>query len=309
MQGFFGRGSGVGAQATGLSPPYRWVNDDSSLFSRVRTRENNALQGIGTRGRGRTRNSSKRNPLWRFYPSQALGLRTIATCLGKSDGMLNIAVVAALLVVFGATAGWAQAPGQADMRLGIPYGPDPAQQLDLCLPANKQAAGSPAVVMIHGGYWTLGDKGADDPLCKGAAEQGIVAATIGYRLANTSEHNRWPAQLVDAQLAVRWLRSHAAEFGVDPSRICALGDSAGAHLAVFLAVLNHTVPGDYSGQLPNVSSRVTCAVDNFGPVDLSADSYWPPDLALFGNADRAQVKDQERAASPIFLVGRDRRRS
>jgi acetyl esterase/lipase len=218
--------------------------------------------------------------------------------------MLKIAVVAALLVVFGApAAGWAQAPAQAEMRFNIPYGPDPAQQLDLCLPPAKQAALYPAVVMIHGGYWTLGDKGANDPLCKGAAEQGIVAVTIGYRLANGSEHNRWPAQLVDAQLAVRWLRSHAAEFGVDPARICALGDSAGAHLAVFLAALDHTIPGDYAGVLANVSPRVACAVDNFGPVDLSADNFWPPELQLFGNADRSQVKDQERAASPIFLVG------
>jgi acetyl esterase/lipase len=197
----------------------------------------------------------------------------------------------------------AQAADPAEMRMGIPYGPDPVQRLDLCLPAAKTGALRPAVVMIHGGYWTVGDRGAYDPLCKGAAEQGIVAVTIDYRLANDNPQNRWPAQLVDAQLAVRWLRSHAREFDVDPARICALGDSAGAHLAVFLAALDHTVPGDYANQIPGVSSNIACAVDNFGPTDLSADNYWPPDRQLFGNQDRTQIKDQERQASPIFLIG------
>jgi acetyl esterase/lipase len=217
--------------------------------------------------------------------------------------MFRIAVAVALCIVFGAVACHAQPAAQAEIKANIPYGPDPAQRLDLCLPAAGQPGPRPAVVLIHGGYWTMGDKGMYAELCRGAASEGIVAAAIGYRLANGDPHNRWPAPLVDAQLAVRWLRSRAAEFAVDPARICALGDSAGAHLAVFLAVLDHTVPGDYSDELASASSRVACAVDNFGPVDLSADSYWPPDQQLFGNQDRTQVKEQERAASPLFLAG------
>jgi len=218
--------------------------------------------------------------------------------------MFKVAVVAVLWVVLGVTAGWAEPPGPSEVRLNIPYGPDPAQQLDLCLPAATQPSERrPAVVMIHGGYWTVGDKGAYAQLCKMAADQGIVAVSIDYRLANASEHNRWPAQLVDAQLAVRWLRFHAGEFAVDPAKICALGDSAGAHLAVFLAVTDHTVPGDYAGQMASVSSKVACAVDNFGPVDLSADNFWPPEKQLFGNNGPARATDQEREASPLFLVG------
>ncbi|HVH79861.1 MAG TPA: alpha/beta hydrolase [Stellaceae bacterium] len=217
--------------------------------------------------------------------------------------MVKFVAVAVFLLVLGITTAQAQAPGQSEVRLGIPYGPDPAQQLDLCLPAAKQPGLRPAAIMIHGGYWTMGDKGAYAALCKGAADQGIVSVSMGYRLANGDPHNRWPAQLVDAQLAVRWLRSHATDYGIDPARICALGDSAGGHLAVFLAALDHTIPGDYSKQLANVSSSIACAVDNFGPVDLSADNYWPPDQLLFGSADRTQVKALERDASPIYLIG------
>ncbi len=217
--------------------------------------------------------------------------------------MFRFAIFCVVCLAFGAISARAQMPSQSEARFNIAYGPDPVQQLDLCLPSGQPAAQRPAIVMIHGGYWTVGDKSAYAQLCKMAADQGIVAASINYRLASEDPAHRWPAQLVDAQLAVRWLRAHASEFAVDPRRICALGDSAGAHLAVLLAVLNRTAPGDDSGVLPSVSSSVACAVDNFGPSDLSADSFWPPDKLLFGNQQRDQVKDQERAASPLLLIG------
>lgn len=222
----------------------------------------------------------------------------------RVHGMLRVFVAAFLcLALLGASDARAQNPPQADVRPNIAYGPDPAEQLDLCLPAGAPAGKRPAVVMLHGGYWTVGDKSAHASFCQMAAGQGIVAATINYRLANGSPHNRWPAQLVDAQLAVRWLRAHAVELGVDPARICALGDSAGGHLALMLGVFDRTAPGDYARELPGVSSAVACVVDDFGPSDLTTDTLWPPDEQLFGSKDRQQVKDQERAASPIYLVG------
>jgi acetyl esterase/lipase len=135
-----------------------------------------------------------------------------------------------------------------------------------------------------------------------AAGEGIVAATIDYRLATGSPHNYWPAQAVDAQLAVRWLRAHAAELGIDPSRICALGDSAGAQIALVLAAIGRTVPGDDAGELPGVSSSIACAVDNFGPTDLSSPTMWPPDQLLFGSDGKTRPTDAEQAASPLFLV-------
>jgi acetyl esterase/lipase len=217
--------------------------------------------------------------------------------------MLKIAVVAALSLAFCAMVpGQAALAQQANIQSNLAYGPDPAQKLDLCLPTSVDAGARPAVIMIHGGYWTMGDKSAWDGLCQGAANQGIVAVTINYRLADGSGQHRWPAMLVDAQLAVRWLRSHAAQYGVDPRRICALGDSAGAHLAIFLAALDHTIPGDYAHELPAVSSSVACVVDNFGPSDISADSMWPPEQQLFG-VTNGRAPEQEHAASPIFIVG------
>ena len=97
--------------------------------------------------------------------------------------------------------------------------------------------------------------------------------------------------------------THAVELNIDPARICALGDSAGAHLAVFLAVLRQTVPGDRSNELATASSSVTCAVDNFGPVDLTVPSPFRGALhRLAGTDDVRQVEEIGREASPLFMV-------
>lgn len=217
--------------------------------------------------------------------------------------MFRVAVGAVFLAFLAATGALAQSPApQPEVRSDIAYGPDPAQHLDLCIPPAWAPPGRPAVVMIHGGYWTLGDREAYAGTCRMAAGEGIVAVTIDYRLANGDPNHYWPAQAVDAQLAVRWLRSHAAEFGVDPDHICALGDSAGAQIALYMAAIGDTVPGDDSHEIPGVSSRIDCVVDNFGPTDLTSDTMWPPDKLLFGGDGKTRPTDQERAASPLFFV-------
>jgi acetyl esterase/lipase len=222
---------------------------------------------------------------------------------GERGGlMLKLVLVGVISILLGAAAASAQGPTQPQVRANIAYGPNPAQRLDLCIPPPGFPAGRPAVVMIHGGYWEVGDRSAYAQACRMAAGEGIVSATIDYRLANGDPHNYWPAQAVDAQLAVRWLRAHAAEFGIDPSRICALGDSAGGQIALFLGAVGHTVPGDDAGVLPGVSSHIACVVDNFGPTDLTSDTFWPPDQKLFGGDGRIRPTSQERAASPLFLV-------
>ena len=64
---------------------------------------------------------------------------------------------------------------------------------------------------------------------------------IDYRLADPAlPETRWPAQLIDAQLAVRFPKTNNAQLGIDPARVGAIGDSAGSQLAVFLGVLTTT---------------------------------------------------------------------
>ena len=160
------------------------------------------------------------------------------------------------------------ASAHAEVRADVAYGPLPAEIADLYLPDNPGRR-RPAVVMIHGGGWVNGSRHADDSLASVMAALGVVVLNIDYRLADLAQPaTRWPAQLVDAQLAVRFLRAHAAEFGVDPRRIGAIGDSAGAQLAVFLGVLPRIVRGDQAGLYPRERPDVQAVVDQFGPMDL-----------------------------------------
>ncbi len=82
----------------------------------------------------------------------------------------------------------------------------------------------PCIIVIHGGGWSAGSKEDHDDLTWNLAGRGFVAATINYRLAPA---HLFPAQIEDAKCAVRFLRAHAADYGIDPERIGAVGFSAG----------------------------------------------------------------------------------
>jgi len=117
---------------------------------------------------------------------------------------------------------------------GIAYGPLPEQRLDLYLPSPREALPRPAVLSLHGGGWQGGDRG--DPrmvarVARPLAERGYAVAAASYRRAPA---HRFPAQLEDAALAIRWLRESAADHGIDPARLGAVGGSSGGHLAALL---------------------------------------------------------------------------
>jgi acetyl esterase/lipase len=195
------------------------------------------------------------------------------------------------------------AAAAVQLKGDVAYGPDARNRLDLCLP---QSSGAPsaAVLMIHGGGWNAGHKEAFGHICQVYAEHGVLAATMEYRYADGSEGGRWPAQLVDAQMAVRWLRAHADELGIDPRHICAYGESAGGHLAAMLAVKGDPVDGGSPGA---GSARIACAVDNFGPVDFTAPYPAAPQVLkrFFPNSDDATNGQGAAAVSPLLAVGPD----
>ena len=93
-----------------------------------------------------------------------------------------------------------------------------------------------------------------------------MVASIDYRLA---PENPWPDQIIDVKCAVRYLRAHAADLGIDPNRIAALGTSAGGQLVSLLGTTGSSTLWD-AGPYPDESSAVDAVVDEFGPADLEA---------------------------------------
>ena len=110
--------------------------------------------------------------------------------------------------------------------------------LDLYLPPGKPAR-RPLVIYIHGGGWMAGhtrQSGAfanwPDVLAL-IASRGYVVASVEYRFSGEAP---FPAAIQDVKAAIRWLRAHAAEYGIDPGRVVVWGGSAGGHLAALAGV-------------------------------------------------------------------------
>jgi acetyl esterase/lipase len=133
---------------------------------------------------------------------------------------------------------------------------------------------------------------------------GYVTFSADYRLFNEiNGANPWPAQLDDAQRAVRWVRANAATYGVDPERVAAYGHSSGGTLAAALGV--RETRDDSDPALAGISSSVNCVVDLSGDTDLTIpypDPMWDKINAAMLCGTPGEVPEAYRDASPLFQV-------
>lgn len=206
--------------------------------------------------------------------------------------------------------------------------------LDLYLPGApaEDQGGLPAVIHFHGGGWRTGERSSLGPGVDGLglspieelAGAGFVVASADYRLTDTAT---FPAQLLDAKAAVRWLRAHAVDYGVDPDRIYAWGDSAGGHLASLVGLAARaaepkvTEAAEPTEPDANPASggddRVAAVAAWYPPTDLErmggqarpdavarADDPGSREALLLG-AQPADAPDKARAASPLTYVHPD----
>jgi acetyl esterase/lipase len=191
---------------------------------------------------------------------------------------------------------------EKDVLYASPDGSD--LHLDVYEPNGHAEASRPAVILIHGGGWMSFDKGTMRAMGQFLATRGFVAFSVDYRLFQ-GEQNRWPAQFDDVQRAVRWIRSNAAKYGVNPEHIGAFGHSAGAQLACLLGMEDTRDNSDAA--LASYSSRVQAVVDVSGPTDFTADRDTDDSafLAKFFGTAYANHPEVWRNASPMFHVAKD----
>lgn len=142
-------------------------------------------------------------------------------------------------------------------------GKDVVLTIDLHLPVPMPKAAPPLFVFIHGGSWTSGSK-VDEPVGF-VTKLGFAVASIEYRLTNVAA---FPAPVKDCKAAIRFLRTHAWEYGYDPDRIGVLGNSAGGHLALMLGLTPDDPELDQDAGDPNISSAVQAVCSMSGPADL-----------------------------------------
>lgn len=211
--------------------------------------------------------------------------------------MRKIYVLALIALVLALSVGWEESwTVYNDVR----YGVTDDERADLYL---HDHGIRPAMVMIHGGGWQSGDKThVGGFYAKAYALAGFNVVAINYRLARLGEPStQWPAQLQDAQLAVRWLRTNAVRFRIDSARIGAMGQSAGGTLALFLGSLNMNAPGDRADLYAEESPKVSAVIDAFGPSDFTqrdmADKFALS--AVFGGREFDEALDLYRSASAI----------
>lgn len=180
--------------------------------------------------------------------------------------------------------GHAQTPPQTYRDLAYVTGGHARQKLDLYLPADRKNA--PLILYIHGGAYLFGDKD-NNLLPKRLLAKGYAIASINYRLSHQAIY---PAQIEDCKAAVRWLRAHATDYGLQPQKIIAWGDSAGGHLAALLGVMGDTKGFDVGENLA-FSSAVQGVVDYYGPTDfLQMDAHAIPGTEQHNSPDSPASK-------------------
>lgn len=121
--------------------------------------------------------------------------------------------------------------GAGRVARDLPYGDDPRQKMDVYAPA--QAANLPVLVFFYGGGWDSGDRKDYGWAAQALAARGFVVFVPDYRLV---PEVHFPAFIQDAAEATARASELAATYGGDPARLGVIGHSAGAHLAMMIAL-------------------------------------------------------------------------
>jgi len=169
---------------------------------------------------------------------------------GRRDFLKHVTALGAAGIVVGLRPGYAgasDAPGRSGMKTSY----DPAAKFELKVSevefrrtdAGRQLMARvyqpqgpgpfPTVLDLHGGAWRRKDRFAEEPMDRAIAASGVLVVAIDLRL---SEEAPYPASVQDGNYGVRWLKSKAAGWNGDASRLGLYGSSSGGHVAQLLAM-------------------------------------------------------------------------
>jgi acetyl esterase/lipase len=247
--------------------------------------------------------------------------------------MRRIAVISVAVAAF-AAATLAQVPAALQRAAGMPgvggsqgpqptyadldYAPpDPAgsngHKLDLYMPAGAALA-LPVVIWTSGSAW-MADTGK-----RGAGGLAAQLNPAGYAVAGVSIRSssqvKFPGQLHDIKAAIRWLRSNASKYGLDPNHIAIMGDSSGGWTTAMAAVTGDAPEMEGSVGTTGVSSRVQAAVAFYPPTNFLTMDFWAlqrcagtachdsegsPESRLVGCAIQT-CPDKVQAANPLRYI-------
>ncbi|QDU45651.1 Carboxylesterase NlhH [Symmachiella dynata] len=170
----------------------------------------------------------------------------------------------------------------------VKYGPHDRHVMDVWLAESDKP--TPVVVSIHGGAFRHGDKSVSRPVLRECLKSGISVVAITYRF--TPDHIA-PAQHRDAARAVQFVRHNADQWNLDPTKIAAVGGSAGAGMSLWLGFHDDMADPKNADPVLRQSTRLTCMAVNNGQT-----SYDPrfirklyPGTDTYSNSALAQLFD------------------
>lgn len=166
---------------------------------------------------------------------------------------------------------------------------------------NAPEAVCPCVVFVQGSAWMKQDVYAQLPMVSRLAAKGYVVAIVEYR---HSEIAAFPAQIMDARNAVRFMRKNADTYHIDPANIVISGDSSGGHTAMFAGMIHDDAE---SSLYPGISAEVKGIINFYGSCSLMADDSNPstvnhcqpdsPEGLLMGHTDLRDNMELKRKIS------------
>jgi acetyl esterase/lipase len=169
----------------------------------------------------------------------------------------------------------------------------------------------PLIVYVPGSAWHRQNVWMGLGKALAAVAKGYAFAIVEYRPSDIAP---FPAQIEDAKSAIRHLRTHADEYGIDKSKVAIWGDSSGGHTSALVGITGDGILD--SGQHSGESCAVNCVIDWFGPSDIAMMNYYPtamdhhgedsPEGFLLGRKNLLDNPELAQKANPLNYLSVDR---